>query len=234
MATIDLSNFKNKKVLVIFPHPDDETVVAGGLIQRLIGFGAKVSVVSLTSGDQGKIHIHGRGLSLGEIRRHEFFKAVQRLGVTNYEIFNFPDGKLKDTKVWHPVIDDYIRHYDLVITYDPSGVTGHPDHIALSLQLMKLAIKTEFKFLQIAPIGLIKKSLMDSRVAKFATAPDLIIELSLLERLRKWSALSAHRSQYQLSTLFLTFFISFLPQSEGFSIYNPKKKYPFKFIPFKF
>ena len=110
-----ISKLKNKKVLVIFPHPDDETVMAGGLIQKLISLEANISVVCLTSGDQGKIHIHGRGRSLGEIRRQEFFTAIKRLGVDQYEIFNFPDGRLKNTKVWHAPIRELLRGRALII-----------------------------------------------------------------------------------------------------------------------
>jgi len=234
MVNSNISNFKNKKVLVIFPHPDDETVMTGGLIQKLHSLGSKVTLVCLTSGDQGKIHIHGHGLSLGQIRKGEFTRAVTRLGVTDFEIFNFPDGKLRQTRIWQPVVTEYVRHFDLVFTYDPSGVTGHPDHIALSLYLIKLLKKSKTQLCFVAPIGLIKDQLLDSRVAQFTTQPDLVVRLSLKQRLRKWTAFISHRSQYTLPTLFLALLVSFLPQSEGFAFYQPQKKYPSRYIPFDF
>jgi len=235
MATVkSLSDLKDKKVLVIFPHPDDETVMTGGLIQKLLSAGAKVTVVCLTSGDQGKIHIHGRGQSLGQIRRQEFFLAVRRLGVANFEIFNFPDGKLRSVHTWRPVVGEYVSHYDLVVSYDSSGVTGHPDHIALSLYLMKLARDTKKSLLLVAPVGTIRSNLLDSRVSEFAAAPELIIRLSLKERLCKWWALTAHKSQYQSSTLLLALVASLLPQTEGFAPFDPEKKYRFKHIRFEF
>jgi len=235
MATIKtLSDLQNKKVLVIFPHPDDETVMTGGLIQKLLSSGAKVSVVCLTSGDQGKIHIHGRGQSLGQIRRGEFFLAVRRLGVGNFEIFNFPDGKLKDSPVWKPVIQEYVSHFDLVVSYDPSGVTGHPDHIALSLFLMKVAKETKGKLLLVAPVGIIRSKFLDPRVSPFTATPDLLVNLSLGERLRKWWAFNAYPSQYRLKTRFLGLAISLAPQTEGFALFRHGQKYRFKYIHFEF
>ena len=234
MATIDLKNFKNKKVLVIFPHPDDETVMAGGLIQRLLSFSAKVAVVCLTAGDQGKIHVHGRGQSLGQIRRGEFISAVKRLDVENYEIFNFPDGKLKDSPVWKPVVREYINHYDLVVSYDPSGVTGHPDHIALSLFLMKVAKETGGKLLLVAPAGIIRSKFLDPRVLPFATTPQLLVHLSLGERLRKWWAFNGYPSQYDRRTRLFALLLSLKPQLEGFAQFNSKKKYPHRYVNFEF
>src|SRR4030095_6335023 len=39
------------RLVVLSPHPDDETLAAGGLIQRVLQSGGKVKVVFLTSGD---------------------------------------------------------------------------------------------------------------------------------------------------------------------------------------
>ncbi len=208
--------------------------MAGGLILQAIKAGAKVSVVCLTSGDQGKIHIHGRGRSLGEIRQNEFFTAVKRLGVGNFETFNFPDGQLKTIRVWDSVVAEYVRRHDVVVSYDPSGVTGHPDHIALSLHLIKLARKTKFNLFFVAPIGIIRENFLDPRVIQFVSSPDFVFELTLWQRLRKWWAFYAHRSQYPRSILIQALFFSFLPQSEGYAIFNSKKKYLFKYINFDF
>src|SRR5262245_43450761 len=41
----------NTRLLVFSPHPDDETLGAGGLIQRVLDAGGAVKVVFMTSGD---------------------------------------------------------------------------------------------------------------------------------------------------------------------------------------
>src|SRR5262249_58628494 len=42
---------RSTRLLVISPHPDDETLGAGGLIQRVVGLKGAVKVVFMTSGD---------------------------------------------------------------------------------------------------------------------------------------------------------------------------------------
>ena len=43
-----------RRVLVIFPHPDDEAYSCGGTIARLASDGAEVTVLCATDGDAGK------------------------------------------------------------------------------------------------------------------------------------------------------------------------------------
>lgn len=235
MATItDFNQLKNKNVLVIFPHPDDETVMAGGFIIAAIKAGAKVKIICLTAGDQGKIHVHGRGRSLGQIRREEFFRAMQRLGVSNFEIFNFLDGKLRNTPVWRPVVADFVGNADLVVSYDLSGVTGHPDHIALGRQLHCQIRKLGPTLWHVAPTGILRRFLAAKKVVQYLSTAKIELSLSFGERLRKWWAFNAYQSQYRSSTRLLGLIISLLPQSEGFALFRPKQKYRFKYIHFEF
>lgn len=208
--------------------------MAGGFIVQAIKSGAKVKVVCLTAGDQGKIHVHGRGRSLGQIRREEFFRAMHRLGVSNFETFNFPDGKLRNTPVWRPVVADFVGHADLVVSYDLSGVTGHPDHIALGLELHRQARKLGPTLWHVAPTGLLRRILAEKKVAKYLSEPEVELTLRFGERLRKWRAFNAYQSQYRLSTRLLGLILSLLPQTEGFALFRPKQKYRFKYIHFEF
>src|SRR3990167_9586391 len=96
----ELKKIKNKRLLVVFPHPDDESVVAGGLIQRALSLGFWVTVVCLTKGGRGKIHINGKGRSAEEIRENEFKQAVTALGVSDFHLWSFSDGELKKIRGW--------------------------------------------------------------------------------------------------------------------------------------
>jgi hypothetical protein len=42
---------KDDRVLILAPHPDDEAIGAGGLIQRALSAGAKVNIICFTNGD---------------------------------------------------------------------------------------------------------------------------------------------------------------------------------------
>jgi LmbE family N-acetylglucosaminyl deacetylase len=93
--------------LVIFsPHPDDESLGAGGLTQRVLKAGGRVRVVFMTSGDgfpegvEKEEHIsHPTSKDYtryGEERRLEALKAVSTLGVKERDVIflGFPDGGL--------------------------------------------------------------------------------------------------------------------------------------------
>ena len=76
-----------QKVLVVSPHPDDESIAAGGYIAQSIINGANVTIVLVTDGNAQHQE---------SIRYSEFKKATTILGVpeTNLIFLGFPDGKL--------------------------------------------------------------------------------------------------------------------------------------------
>lgn len=91
------------RVLVFSPHPDDETLAAGGLIQRVLEDEGKVAVVFMTNGDG---YVEGVHLSTGHsklskldfigygMKRHgEAVRAISALGVQSPDglFLGFPD-----------------------------------------------------------------------------------------------------------------------------------------------
>jgi LmbE family N-acetylglucosaminyl deacetylase len=105
---------RETRLLVIAPHPDDETLAAGGLMQRVHTAHGVVRVVYLTDGDgypegvQAEDHVVAptatdyRGY--GRQRRHEARAAMSALKLRDYTLtfLNFPDGGLSAlmTKYW--------------------------------------------------------------------------------------------------------------------------------------
>lgn len=105
-ASLEPANFKfsvNDSVLIVSPHPDDETLCCGGLIRRALAQGARVSVVWVTCGDafeldarlvQRRLRPGPMGLrKLGEQRLAEAMAAADRLGITpaNRFVLGYPD-----------------------------------------------------------------------------------------------------------------------------------------------
>lgn len=82
---------KGDNVLVISPHPDDETIGCGGAIIKILSSAINVEVVILTDGEGG-----GRIKDIGRIRKKEFFNARSVLGFSAFEILNYPDGQLTE------------------------------------------------------------------------------------------------------------------------------------------
>ena len=112
-----------QKVLVFSPHPDDETIGAGGYIYDSEKNGAEVKIVLVTNGN--KHHLEDR-------RYQEFRQAASILGVKeeNLIFLGYPDGHLTDenkevlVQQFQKIIDEAAP--DIIIY--PSERDSHPDH----------------------------------------------------------------------------------------------------------
>jgi LmbE family N-acetylglucosaminyl deacetylase len=99
---------KNTRLMVFSPHPDDETLAAGGLIQRVLSIAGAVKVVFMTSGDgfpEGveKANRIARPTArdyrnYGKLRKKEARQALRNLGLKRQDIvfLNFPNGGLRN------------------------------------------------------------------------------------------------------------------------------------------
>jgi len=114
---------KNDRVLVFTPHPDDETLGAGGFIYDAEKNGAEVKVVLATDGNK-----HG----LRDQRYAEFRKATADLGVKNNDLvfLGHHDGQLSSENQdqvyaeFKREVDNF--HPDFVLFTSPQD--SHPDH----------------------------------------------------------------------------------------------------------
>ncbi len=114
-------------VLMIWAHPDDETYLAGAISALLTDAGNRVVCVTATRGEAG---------GDGQVRTVELDEALAVLGVTEHHWLDHPDGGCADvdadeaaTRI-RAIVDD-VRP-DTVLTFGPDGITGHPDHQAVS------------------------------------------------------------------------------------------------------
>ncbi len=94
---------KNDRVLILAPHPDDETLGAGGAIQRALASGARVQVVCYTNGDHNELAfiVYEKRITfrtreflyMGELRRKETIEAMTSLGLNRDELIflGYPD-----------------------------------------------------------------------------------------------------------------------------------------------
>ena len=82
----------NADILVIAPHPDDESTIAGYLARAVLDEHRRVAVVVTTRGDAGGNLVGSeQGRSLGEIREIETRQALASIGITNVWFLRAPD-----------------------------------------------------------------------------------------------------------------------------------------------
>lgn len=145
-----------RSILLVHAHPDDESCATGGVIAHHVDMGDRVSIVTCTRGEQGRIAVPelahlaaDQDDALGPYRAGELRRALTHLGVTDHRYLvgeghyrdsgrfglasnDRPDAfwqaDLGEAGGWLAGVIDELRP-DVVITYDPRGGYGHPDHI---------------------------------------------------------------------------------------------------------
>lgn len=126
------------KLMCIMAHPDDESLGTGGLLARYSAEGIHTSLICATRGERGWNGLvdANPGLEqLGHIREQELYRAAQVLGLRQVHLLNFIDGDLDRANPHEiiPQIAGLLRKVrpQVVVTFDPKGSYGHPDHIAI-------------------------------------------------------------------------------------------------------
>ncbi|MGN7469889.1 PIG-L deacetylase family protein [Brevibacillus sp. SAFN-007a] len=124
-----------KKVMVVFPHPDDESFACGGTLAKCEANGQETYLLCMTSGCKGRsgpFAIECRE-ELARHREQELARAAEVLGIKRVDLLRYADGSLQNTDVYELTakIRNAIVEWkpNVVITFPPDGVTGHPDHI---------------------------------------------------------------------------------------------------------
>ena len=120
-----------------FAHPDDETWALAGSFALLVPKGVRGAVWTATRGDAGEI-APGTGTreTLAAVREAEERAAMARVGVSDVEFADFADGQVDqaDPTALVTAVSAFLeaRQPDVVVTMEPDGVTGHPDHRAVT------------------------------------------------------------------------------------------------------
>jgi len=133
----------NSSVLAVFAHPDDETFRCGGTFALLANRGVPIHILTFTRGQAGSCGnppICSQG-DLSSVRTKELICACQSLGVETPNILDYEDGKLININQEEGIAEIiiHIKKYrpQIVITWPPDGLSGHPDHIAVSRWVFK-------------------------------------------------------------------------------------------------
>jgi len=201
-------------VLGIWAHPDDETYLSAAVMMRAMNTGHRVMCVTATRGEQGSTDPARwpPGPPLARVRTRESAEAMRIIGVREHHWLDYPDGGLRDVDAHEAVhrIGDLVGTWrpDTIVTFAPTGMTGHPDHQTVSAWARAVAA-----VLQPQPEVLHAvhaQSLMDRHLTRLLeldifmndalpdTAPDdqaITLRLTDAEMGAKWAALRAQPSQ---------------------------------------
>ncbi|MGE5220863.1 MAG: PIG-L deacetylase family protein [Omnitrophica WOR_2 bacterium] len=203
-------------VLAFFAHPDDETMLAGGILALLAKNGAQVHYVSATRGEGGEMGeppICTRE-ELGEVREKELVCAVQALKGRSLTFLGYVDPAIGPDDTLYAYTDNLtllagqldasIRQFgiDVVITHGSNGEYGHPAHL-LSHQAALVALesfsvtdpKTPAPFLYTAAASF--PGHPRPRLTNKDDPADLVVDITPVRKQKEDAAL-CHRTQHAL------------------------------------
>jgi len=124
-------------VLGVWAHPDDEAYLSAGLMARAIDAGDRVVCVTATRGEEGSFdEERWPPETMGKTREAELLACLEIIGVRDHRWLDMRDGTLagEDDDAVTARIDAILAEVapDTVLTFGPDGMTGHPDHKAVS------------------------------------------------------------------------------------------------------
>ncbi len=215
------------RVLVFAPHPDDEALGCGGLIQQAVVLGARVRVVFQTDGDNNpwpQRYVEQRWTidascrqRWGARRRLEAVRSLQTLGLQAEDaaFFGLPDQGLtglwqqKDSQTLGLHVSE-LQTFRPTLLVVPSEDDNHPDHDA-SWSLIQEAQR-------LAGMNLPQWAYLIHRRWLCPEASGLTLNLTLHQKARKLAAIECHETQLILSS---SRFCAYARDSEIFIPSNP-------------
>jgi LmbE family N-acetylglucosaminyl deacetylase len=130
----------SRRLVAVFAHPDDDTFgVAGTVALHADDPGFRFVLIHATSGEAGMIADPSLATreTLGAVREEEDRRSWVTLGRTpdRHDWLRYPDHGLADMPYEDLLerVASILREErpDVVITFGPDGITGHPDHITI-------------------------------------------------------------------------------------------------------
>ena len=185
------------KVMVIFAHPDEGEIYAGGITALYTWSGHEVKFMSLTNGDAG--HYEMKPKELAERRYKEAMHAKEILSLSEYEVLDYHDGILENTEELRDKVARTIEDWeaDIVFTFYPAR-GGHNDNMTAGWIVREASSSLDKEQM---PVFIYMR---DFHTASFSYIPDLAISIDEVWE-TKLAACGAHESQV----------IEYNPEMEG-------------------
>ncbi len=186
--------------MVVFAHPDDAEIGAGGTSAKWARAGCEISYLQCTSGSGGSNDLSMTSDVLVPIRSAEQREAAGVIGVKNLVALDHPDGELEADRRFLGEVVEAIRTYrpEVVLCHDPFRTRGfnHRDHRMVGITVMDAIYPYARDHLHFPEQ--IAKGLGTHKVKHLlfwgADSPNTVVDVSTVIDVQL-DALSRHRSQ---------------------------------------
>lgn len=200
-------------LLFCFAHPDDESFSGAGTAMKYAAAGARTVIVTATRGERGKTGNPPVCApdDIAACRERELYEAAAIIGFDEVHLLEYRDRDLMNAPAAEirRALVAIVRRVrpTVVLTFDPSGVNTHPDHIAISrftTDAVTAAADPRW-FPDLGPAHAVARLLWtppmmpweSAKIERIDDMPgaDFVIDVSAW-RERRVGALRAHRTQH--------------------------------------
>lgn len=127
---------KQPVLFAIFAHPDDEAFGPAGTLAKYAQT-HDAYIICATRGEAGENNDTTENEDLADKREQELRRSAAILGVEEVFFLGYKDGTLSNNQ-YHAIAEDIRKITDeyepeILMTYESRGVSGHLDHVAVSL-----------------------------------------------------------------------------------------------------
>lgn len=125
------------RILCVYAHPDDESFGQAHALAKYAREGAVIHGLFFTRGQQGQPTLDPPPTTdeMGRLREVDLREAAGLIGFQGIEVLEYMDGALDEAPAdeleGHVERAMRARRADVVLTFGPGGITGHPDHVAV-------------------------------------------------------------------------------------------------------
>jgi len=189
--------------MAVFAHPDDETFRCGGTLALLARRGVRVQVLTATRGQAGSCGnppICSRD-ALPTVREQELRCACAALGILPPILLDYQDGQLALADL-QTIVGEIIAIASrpapqVILTYGPDGVSGHPDHIAIG-RFAAEVFRGTTDIVSLYTLAVPRSAAEAAEMTQLRSVPDeaitLTVDISAVWH-AKMAAIRCHRTQ---------------------------------------
>eukprot|EP00347_Sterkiella_histriomuscorum_P003817 403362824 len=187
---------QRKNILFVIAHPDDEAMFFTPTILELRKHNTLFLLCLSNGGFDG----------LGKVREKEMEASGKHLGFQEVQTLDHPDLQDGMKNFWETdnvakAIQQYLvskqgeMEINIIVTFDETGVSSHPNHIAVYRGVSQLFEKNQFQFdvLTLRTVGVIRKYIGYFDI--YSVMPDCLNYFCLTPK-HAFTALSVHHSQF--------------------------------------
>lgn len=186
---------KQRQILIVYPHPDDESFSVAGIAAMQASMGVPVTYACLTLGEMGRNLGNppfATRESLPEIRKKELIAACEAIGIQDLRMMGLRDKtvEFEDDEKMVGMITDLITELNpsMIFTFLPKYCV-HPDHEATA----RAVVEAVSRMPKAERPTLLGAGFANNTEEEMGEA-DFVVDISAFKE-HKLNALKAHASQ---------------------------------------